>query len=128
MKLILALQSDVSTRWSSKYGMVSFDMEDIRNLENSNLVAMKRIHTPQQVHLKEPHNMDKDPLIWWKENQAVYPNIANLKKILGILPTQANVERIFSSAGLIVTTKRSNMTNDNIRNSVFLKKNLQKIP
>ncbi|XP_026828422.1 zinc finger BED domain-containing protein 1 [Ooceraea biroi] len=65
-------------------------------------------------YLAEPqisHNMD--PYEWWKNHEKRYPSIAKLAKTyLAIPASSAGSERVFSTAGNIVTAKRSSSDPD----------------
>ncbi|EZA46507.1 Zinc finger BED domain-containing protein [Ooceraea biroi] len=52
--------------------------------------------------------MNLDPLEWWKSHENRFPLVAQLaKKYLSIPATSVASERTFSTAGNIVTAKRS---------------------
>jgi hypothetical protein len=62
-----------------------------------------------------------NPLIWWKEHEQMYPNVAKLaRKILCIPATSAPCERVFSVAGLTISKLRSRMVSSNAEMCVFL--------
>ena len=51
-----------------------------------------------------------DPLVFWHEQESVSPNLSKLaKKIFCIPASSAAVERAFSSAGVIISQRRSNI-------------------
>lgn len=62
-----------------------------------------------QHYLAEPQlKFDFDALEWWKTRASKYPLIVALaKKYLRIPNTLVNSERYFSTAGIIVTTKKN---------------------
>lgn len=61
-----------------------------------------------------------DPLLWWKENQNVYPRLFQImKKRLCILATSVPCERIFSKAGQTITEKRSRLDSSNFEKMIF---------
>jgi hypothetical protein len=61
-----------------------------------------------------------NPLLFWKEQQNVLPNLSQLaKKIFSIPASSAAVERAFSSAGVIISQRRSN-TNPSMVNDIIL--------
>ncbi|XP_076879095.1 E3 SUMO-protein ligase ZBED1-like [Brachyhypopomus gauderio] len=69
-------------------------------------------------------SVDSDPLLWWKTNEPTYPLIAKLaKRYLAIPATSVPSERVFSTAGDIVTASRSALTADNVDKLIFLAKN-----
>ena len=87
---------------------------------------------PQQNHIYQeynsyflvPINEIMDPFEFWRVNEKTFPSIADLARILlCILNSQANVERVFSIAGLILNLKRCSMSKEHIARSVRLKKN-----
>ena len=51
-----------------------------------------------------------NPLLWWKRNSILYPNLAALaRKYLAIQATSASSERIFSRASLIISNLRTRL-------------------
>lgn len=69
-------------------------------------------------------SLESDPLDWWKHNETKYPLLSNLaKKYLCIPATSVASERIFSTAGDIVTAQRSCLSSDQVDRLIFLKKN-----
>lgn len=51
-----------------------------------------------------PLALTRDPLSWWKANEQVYPSRAKLaKRYLCIPGSSISAERVFSTAGDIVT-------------------------
>lgn len=75
---------------------------------------------------KDCTSVDSDPLSWWKVHESVYPNLAVLaKSYLAIPATSVPSERVFSTAGDIVTATRSTLSTESVDKLVFLKKNLK---
>ncbi|ROL48385.1 Zinc finger BED domain-containing protein 1 [Anabarilius grahami] len=67
--------------------------------------------------------VDGDPLTWWKSNECKYPHIAKMARCYLAVPgSSVPSERVFSTAGDIVTAKRSTLSLDNVDILVFLKK------
>lgn len=70
--------------------------------------------------------LDHNPLEWWKSNSFRFPHMAQLAKcLLAILGTSVPSERVFSTAGDVVTSSRSCLRPENVNMLIFLKKNLQ---
>jgi len=70
--------------------------------------------------------VDDDPLTWWKSNECKYPHIAKMARCYLAVPgSSVPSERVFSTAGDIVTAKRSTLSPENVDILVFLKKNLK---
>ncbi|XP_025425429.1 zinc finger BED domain-containing protein 1-like [Sipha flava] len=74
-------------------------------------------------YLSEPQiNHNDNPCLWWKARENVYPKISVLaKNILCIPASSASSERVFSTAGNIITPKRNQMTPYHLSALVFLK-------
>lgn len=67
---------------------------------------------------------DSDPLEWWSRNQKKYPALATLaSKYLCIPATSTTSERVFSTAGHIVSKRRSNLSAEHVDMLVFMNKN-----
>uniref|UniRef100_A0A8C9WTI1 HAT C-terminal dimerisation domain-containing protein n=1 Tax=Sander lucioperca TaxID=283035 RepID=A0A8C9WTI1_SANLU len=59
--------------------------------------------------------VDGDPLTWWKINESKYPDIAKMARCYLAVPgSSVPSERVFSTAGDIVTAKRSTLSPDNV--------------
>jgi hypothetical protein len=70
--------------------------------------------------------VDGDPLTWWKSNECKYPHIAKMARCYLAVPgSSVPSERVFSTAGDIVSAKRSTLSPDHVDTLVFLKKNLK---
>ncbi|KAM9350016.1 E3 SUMO-protein ligase ZBED1 [Symphorus nematophorus] len=69
--------------------------------------------------------VDADPLAWWKANEHKYPHIAKLaRRYLAVKGTSVPSERVFSTAGDIVTASRSRLLAENVDKLIFLQKNM----
>lgn len=73
---------------------------------------------------EQPLSAVSNPLTWWRNNCEKYPNLALLaKKYLCIPATSVPSERVFSTAGDIVTAQRSALKSEHVDMLIFLKKN-----
>ena len=73
-----------------------------------------------------PIGLRDKPLKWWNVRKRVLPNLARLtQKYLGIVATSVPSERLFSTAGNIVSAKRAALLPENVEKLVFLHENLQ---
>ncbi|XP_034562847.1 zinc finger BED domain-containing protein 4-like [Notolabrus celidotus] len=69
---------------------------------------------------------DGNPLRWWKKHHSSYPHLAMLAQpYLAVPGTSVPSERVFSTAGDIVTASRSVLSAENVDILIFLKKNLK---
>nr|XP_061819390.1 E3 SUMO-protein ligase ZBED1-like [Nerophis lumbriciformis] len=73
---------------------------------------------------RDPLPLQKKTLQWWKEQQDL-PLLSSLaKRYLCIPATSVASERVFSTAGDIVSTKHSLLKHEHVDQLIFLKKNL----
>ena len=67
-----------------------------------------------------------NPLQYWKKNKLQYPLLAQLaRKYLAPPCTTVPSERLFSTAGNIVTDKRTRLDIDKVEMLLFLNKNVR---
>ena len=87
----------------------------------------KRVESEISDYKSEPTvPLKADPLQWWKERSGQYPIISKLAgKLLVIPATSVASERVFSTAGDIVTAQRGALSSDNVDLLIFLKKNMK---
>ncbi|KAJ8349324.1 hypothetical protein SKAU_G00244540 [Synaphobranchus kaupii] len=70
----------------------------------------------------------EDPLVWWQEHQHEYPLMSNIaKRYLCINGTSVSSERVFSTAGDIITAQRSALLPQHVDQILFLNKNLKRM-
>nr|XP_054594517.1 E3 SUMO-protein ligase ZBED1-like [Nothobranchius furzeri] len=75
--------------------------------------------------LADSIGVDADPFRWWKTNEHRFPHVAKVAKRLLCVPgTSVPSERIFSTAGDIVSANRSRLAPDSVDRLIFLHKNL----
>ncbi|KAK0143562.1 Zinc finger BED domain-containing protein 1 [Merluccius polli] len=73
-----------------------------------------------------PLSLSEDPLIWWRNHETVFPLLAKLAKHYLCIPgTSVASERVFSTAGDIVTAQRSMLSSEHVDQLLFLQKNLE---
>lgn len=74
----------------------------------------------------ETLHLTGDPLIWWKEHQSDFPLLSILASCTLCIPcTSVAAERVFSTAGDIITAKRSALNPEHVDQLLFLHKNLK---
>ncbi len=62
----------------------------------------------------------ENPLLWWQENKKQLPRLAALAQTyLGALATSVASERLFSTAGQILSSTRSRLLPDNVEKLLF---------
>ncbi|XP_073681633.1 E3 SUMO-protein ligase ZBED1-like [Garra rufa] len=72
-----------------------------------------------------PLSLSEDPLNWWNVNKVSFPLLSKMaKRYLCIPATSVSAERVFSTAGDIVTAQRSTLTPEHVDQLLFLHKNL----
>ncbi|XP_063955358.1 E3 SUMO-protein ligase ZBED1-like [Lytechinus pictus] len=101
-------------------------------LAKKSTAATPRLTVRQQVNneidrylAEDTEDGDQDPLLWWKLNERLFPSLSKFaKKYLCICATSCPSERVFSTAGNIVTPKRSLLKPSKVNMLVFLAENL----
>jgi len=69
-------------------------------------------------------DFDLDPFTWWHEHKEQFPILSKLARVyLPILATSTPSERLFSSAGNLLTAKRTRLNPELFNRIIFLKKN-----
>ena len=69
---------------------------------------------------------DQDPLAWWTAHGLAMPELKRLaQRYLCVPATSTPSERCFSTAGELVSQRRSNLSDQNIKMILFLNKNLR---
>ena len=75
---------------------------------------------------EQPIILNDNPLLWWKSHETKYPLLARLAKYLLCVPaTSVPSERVFSTAGDILTGQRANLKSKHVDALIFLKKNMK---
>lgn len=65
-----------------------------------------------------------DVLAWWRTQEETFPRLAMLARIIMAVPaTSAPSERIFSTAGLTISAKRSSLAPSTVNKVVFVHEN-----
>lgn len=73
-----------------------------------------------------PIRKEANPLNWWREHECEYPLLSKLtKRYLCIPRTSVSSERVFSTAGDIITAQRSALNPEHLDQILFLNKNLK---
>lgn len=66
------------------------------------------------------------PLSWWKTNMGTLPQLSEFaKKYLCIAASSCSSERVFSTAGYIVSPRHSRLNQEHVDMLVFLSENLE---
>lgn len=97
-------------------------------------VVCKSASTRAEEELKKylealPLSLSENPLCWWRTHEADFPLLAGqAKRFLCIPGTSVAAERVFSTAGRIVTAQWSNLTTTYVDQLLFLQKNLDVAP
>ena len=87
---------------------------------------LDRIQIEMNNYLQEPVlPLAASPLLWWKSNCHKYPLIAKAARVILCVPaTSVPSERVFSTAGDIVSAQRASLSPENVDALIFLKKNM----
>lgn len=78
----------------------------------------------ERYKLMPPISYERNPLDWWRENEATYPVIAEIARIyLAIPASQATCERSFSTSKRVCSDARTSLTASNVEKLTLLKQN-----
>ena len=85
----------------------------------------ERIDREMHKYLAEPGiSIETCPLSWWRCNEKHYPLLSKVaKKYWGAPASSVPCERIFSSAGLIISNKRASLSTGTAEMLVYLHAN-----
>ncbi|KAG9272324.1 zinc finger BED domain-containing protein 1-like [Astyanax mexicanus] len=87
--------------------------------------AVKATEEVNRYREVKPIPLSENPLTWWRLHAGEYPLLARqAKRYLCIPGTSVPSERVFSTAGDIVTAQRSCLTPQHVDQLLFLQKNL----
>ncbi len=68
-----------------------------------------------------PVNLDDNPLVWWKQHGHLFPTLSRLaRRYLATPVTSWPVERLFSVTGQVDSSRRVNLSSDNLTLLVFI--------
>jgi hypothetical protein len=82
------------------------------------------INTEFKEYLNTSINSNTDPINWWQNNANSFPRLSELaKKYLSIAATSVTSERVFSTAGNLISNKRSALKPKLVNQLIFLNKN-----
>lgn len=100
------------------------DGEDALTLEARVSTELALYEASIGCPLHDQHGFYHCPLLWWKNNYLMYPNVWLLaRKILCIPATSAPSERVFSLASNVIDKKRARLTPTNANVLLFLRGN-----
>lgn len=69
--------------------------------------------------------LDSNPAKWWQQHASRYPLLSSVaRRFLSAPPTSVASERLFSSAGDVLTDSRSRLLPEKAEMLIFLKVNL----
>lgn len=85
-------------------------------------LLLKEFELYSTTAVTDPHT---NPLEWWNCNSKSYPHLAiAARKYLAIPATSTSSERLFSYAGMVITSKRNKLNPSTAEQLIFLSKNL----
>ena len=102
-----------------------YDNGDLNKEVPNSTRARRELDAYLQLKLSKCTSLKEDndnPLLFWKEQQHLLPNMAVLaKKIFCIPASSAAVERAFSSAGVVVSQRRSNINPSTVNDIILVR-------
>ena len=98
------------------------DASEARTSRNATADATVEV---QRYMTDPPQGRSEDPLLYWKNHQAVYPHLFKLAKVFLCMPASSvPCERVFSKCGEIVSKKRNRLNPSTVEKIMYLNKNL----
>lgn len=78
---------------------------------------------------KEPVlDLHGDPLLWWRERRAKYPILARMaRRFLCMQATSVACERVWSTAGNVLTARRTGLSPKNLESLVLIHENYRRL-
>lgn len=124
--------TSVSTQPKAKKPRHACDIDSIvelainKRIESSGEYQHQTIDEEIERFMLEPVcNIKENIFSWWHKNKSRFPLIYGIAKKTIIVPaTSTPSERVFSTAGLILTEKRSRLKPDHLDMLIFLNRNL----
>lgn len=97
----------------------------ITNVEPATKSRLQQANDEITNYRKEPVlPMNENPLAWWEKNGFQFPMLGRLaKRYLCVPATSVPAERVFSTAGDVVSSQRSALKPSHVDALIFLKKN-----
>ena len=98
----------------------------MKNKKGDRLVPNTTITDEITNYLSLPIALEtENPLTWWQSQLQMFPKLSKIvRKYLAIPATSVSSERLFSDAGNLINTKRTNLDTKLVGQLLFLKKNL----
>jgi hypothetical protein len=109
----------------------SLNQRGILDSDSSDSESGENIHTKLTAELTsyrcgKAEPMTTDPLEFWKQNETVFPNVAQqAKKLLCVPATSLPCERLFSAAGILVDKRRSALRSGHVQQMLCLQSWMQ---
>ncbi|KAJ4937907.1 hypothetical protein JOQ06_002536 [Pogonophryne albipinna] len=115
----------VSSAPPEKRARQSEGLSDVEDSSSSDECTQDEVSA--YIDFKSPREENFDVLSWWKEHATRFPNVAHIARlILSIPASSAASERDFSTAGFVVSERRSQLKPGTVDDILFLHSNLKK--
>lgn len=118
----------VSRKNPNKKQRIKYDISDFEDTDESDneISELDRYIAMKPGKLRDSDGNQTDVLKWWHVNEANFPLLSKIaKSILNIPASSAASERDFSSAGLTLSDRRTNMCPKRLDDILFLHSNLK---
>ena len=70
------------------------------------------------------HDMEMDPMEFWRDKKEMFPGLRQLARVIHAVPaTSAEIERVWSTSGLILSSRRSKLLPQNYKHWIFARYN-----
>lgn len=80
----------------------------------------------RQFIAEAPIQRSADPMKYWQRREAAYPRLSILaRKYLSLVATSVPSERVFSTAGQVISERRSRLTTEHVEQILFMHENIK---
>ncbi|CAF4983963.1 unnamed protein product [Rotaria sp. Silwood1] len=123
------ISSTLSPRKKLKSYTTQFHDDTDLGETSSNMIIAKRARRELEIYLQlnltncKCLNDDmNNPLLFWKEQEHVLPNMSRLaKQIFSIPASSTALERAFSSVGIVVLQRRTNINPSTVNDIILIR-------
>ena len=121
------IHQDTTTSLSSMFS--NFILNALFSNNNNDDDSIEETNEVNDYLALQPLNHNCDPLNWWKNNLKRFPLLSKIaRKYLSIPATSVPSERLFSDAGLYLTSRHNCLAPDIVDQLLFLKRNAALFP
>lgn len=98
---------------------------DVANAVSGRSTCSGMLEVRQYIE-EAPIARSSDPLMYWQKRESAFPRLSILaKKYLSLVATSVPSERVFSTAGQLISARRSRLSTNNVQKMMFMHHNIE---